>query len=121
MKIRLEHPTTYQVIDDEHLDQGHKWPWTKKTLLACQYLKSKQAMIATGLKLTVLLFSFFVFFIQNYSSKTDDKMFKLFTMHLRLAKFTGLHDAVPMHPTHANLRENFNRIGLLNWELDCLQ
>ena len=32
-------------------------------------------------------------------------MFKLFTMHLRLAKFTGLqHDAVPMHPTHANLR-----------------
>ena len=41
-------------------------------------------------------------------------MFKLFTMHLRLAKFTGLRDAVPMHPTHANLRENFKRIGLLN-------
>ena len=41
-------------------------------------------------------------------------MFELSTMHLRLAKFTGLHDAVPMHPTHANLRENFNHIGLLN-------
>ena len=81
--------------------------------MACQYLKSKQAMIATGLKLTVLLFPFFVFFIQNYSSKTDDKMFELSTMHLRLAKFTRLHDAVPMHPTHANLRENFYRIGLL--------
>jgi len=71
-------------------------------------------MIATGLKLTVLLFPFFVFFIQNYSSKTDDKMFELSTMHLRLAKFTGLHDAVPTHPTHANLRENFYRISLLN-------
>ena len=41
-------------------------------------------------------------------------MFELSTIHLRLAKFTRLHDAVPMHPTHANLRENFYRIGLLN-------
>ena len=41
-------------------------------------------------------------------------MFEFFTMHLRLAKFTGLHDAVPMDPTHGNLRENFDRIGLLN-------
>ena len=73
MKIRLEHPTTYQVIDDEHLDQGHKWPWTKKTLMACQYLKRKQAMIATGLKLTVLLFPFFVFFIQIIPQKLTIK------------------------------------------------
>ena len=44
-------------------------------------------MIATGLKLTVLLFPFFVFFIQTYSSKTDDKMFELSTMHQSLRDY----------------------------------